>query len=430
VVTPRGDGVEPTSIPGAEEILARVADRLVASFEPRRTLSLLPSLLVPELADWCAVVLPPVMGRAEWWRCPGPSRPTEYSRMSLRSLRRVPALEAAMDGVSSPGDGELVGQLAAASWGPGESLDSVGDVVVYPLAGVPARRAALVLVRETRRGRFDVGDLEVIRRFGALAGVALAAGLANRQQQRIISVLQEPLLPRPLPPIEGVEFAAFFRPGQRMLDVSGDFYDVRADGDGRALLVVGDVCGHGIEAAVLGGRYREAVHALAGAEHRPAHLLDMLNKTMLDLGDTRFATVVMGQLRPEPGGGVALTLSSGGHPRPLVLRSDGHVEEVTIPGTLVGVLPDAHFGEAEIVLAPGETMVLYSDGLAELLGGREEAEGEGVRQVHEVLTRLSGLDPVTAASELEIHVQGFAGEADHDDATALFVRAARTEPGR
>ena len=407
-----------------DELLSRIADRLVASFEPRRTLSLLPSLLVPELADWCAVVLPPVMGRSEWWRCSGPDRPTEWSRMSQRSLRAVPALEAAMGGASSPGDADLVRELAESRWGPTEAIDQIGDVVILPLAGTPGRRPALVLVRDARSGKFAVDELAVIKHFCALAGVALAAGLANRQQQRIISVLQEPLLPRPLPTVEGVEFAAFFRPGQRMLDVSGDFYDVRSAGDDRALLVVGDVCGHGIEAAVLGGRYREAVHALAGAEHRPAHLLDMLNKTMLDLGDTRFATVVMGVLRQHERGGIALTLSSGGHPRPLILRSGGEVEEVAIQGTLVGVLPDAHFGEAEVVLRPGDTMVLYSDGLAELLGGRQEAEGEGVRQVHEVLGRLCGLDPVSAASELEIHVQRVASEADHDDATALFVRAA------
>ena len=417
---------DPAADRSGEELLARIADRLVASFEPRRTLPLLPTLLVPELADWCAMVLPPVLGRAEWWRCPGPGRPTEWSRMSQRSLRSVPALEAAMDGRSTPGDAELVLQLADAHWGPADAVENVGDVVVCPLGGLPGRRAALVLVRESGRGRFAVDDLEIIRRFSGLAGVALAAGLANRQQQRIISVLQEPLLPRPLPTVDGVELGVFFRPGQRMLDVSGDFYDVRAGADGRALVVIGDVCGHGIEAAVLGGRYREAVHALAGAEHRPAHLLDMLNKTMLDLGDTRFATMVMGQLVRD-GDGVALTLSSGGHPRPLVLRADGSVEEVAIPGTLVGVLPDAHFGEAEVMLGPGDTLVLYSDGLAELLGGRQEAEGEGVRQVHEVLSRLNGLDPVTAASELEIHVQGVASEADHDDATALFVRATGTE---
>jgi serine phosphatase RsbU (regulator of sigma subunit)/anti-sigma regulatory factor (Ser/Thr protein kinase) len=183
----------------------------------------------------------------------------------------------------------------------------------------------------------------------------------------IAETLQASILPDSLPPIPGIELGAAFTPrGGDFHEVGGDFYDVFALSDGQWLMLTGDVCGKGPEAAAVTSLCRYAVRALALREPSPAALLGDLNEVMLrHRSDGRFATVAICRLSVDDKGAHAV-LALGGHPQPLVLHADGSVESVGLPGTLVGAVRVEHFGEEEIVhLQPGDALIFYTDGVTE-----------------------------------------------------------------
>jgi serine phosphatase RsbU (regulator of sigma subunit) len=243
-------------------------------------------------------------------------------------------------------------------------------------------------------------------------------------------VLQESLAAPRLPETPGVEWGAAYRPARETLRVGGDFYEV-VGGTGRSersAFLLGDVCGKGIEAAVLSGRVRQSWHALRLLEDQPGRLLDLLNTALLDAVATRdeplrFATMVLGDARPLPGGGVALRLATGGHPQPLVLRVDGTVEPVPVAGMLVGGLREARFGEADVVLAPGDTCLLYSDGVVEARGS---GDFFGEERLAATLPRCAGAPAAVVCEHLEQTVVSWLDGHDHDDVALLAIRAPRS----
>jgi serine phosphatase RsbU (regulator of sigma subunit) len=183
----------------------------------------------------------------------------------------------------------------------------------------------------------------------------------------IAETLQASILPASLPPIPGIELGAAFTPrGGDFHEVGGDFYDVFALSDGQWLMLTGDVCGKGPEAAAVTSLCRYALRALALREPSPAALLGDLNEVMLrHHTDGRFATVAICRLGIDDDGAHAL-LALGGHPQPLVLHTDGSVETVGLPGTLVGAVRVEKFGEeASVHLQPGDALIFYTDGVTE-----------------------------------------------------------------
>jgi serine phosphatase RsbU (regulator of sigma subunit) len=150
------------------------------------------------------------------------------------------------------------------------------------------------------------------------------------------------------------------------MEVGGDFYDVFALDDGAWTVVIGDVQGKGAEAAAVTALARYTVRAVAGRSPSPAAALAALNEEMLRQNpDRRFVTAVLARLELREGGGARLVVASGGHPPPLLLRAGGGAEVVHCPGTLLGVEPGARSVDHEIDLAPGDTLVLYTDGVTE-----------------------------------------------------------------
>lgn len=134
--------------------------------------------------------------------------------------------------------------------------------------------------------------------------------------------------------------------------VGGDFYDVHpapVEGDA-SLVVLGDVCGKGLQAAVMTGKIRNTMHALLPMADDHHRMLSLLNTSLLNTENARFATMVLASAA-RTGGSVELRLTSAGHPAPLILRSDGRVEEVSTRGTLVGVLPSLATETARVTLA-------------------------------------------------------------------------------
>ncbi len=160
-------------------------------------------------------------------------------------------------------------------------------------------------------------------------------------------------------------------------DVGGDFYDVFALHPDLWMACIGDVCGKGAPAASVTGLARYTLRALALSQEDPIDLLSGLNRAMLGQRDTQtFCTVCCARIevtRDE----ATVTLSAGGHPRPVVLRADGTVELVGAYGTLLGVFPEITLSEAKRSLAPGDSIVFYTDGL-EASGGDAEEQAKKI----------------------------------------------------
>ncbi|WP_410571231.1 PP2C family protein-serine/threonine phosphatase [Amycolatopsis sp. cmx-4-61] len=237
--------------------------------------------------------------------------------------------------------------------------------------------------------------------------------------QRLARTLQQTLLPPALAEVPGVQVAAYYHPASAD-EVGGDFYDLfPLTGDGWGFFL-GDVSGKGAPAAVVTSLARYTLRAAAVLDPDPATVLDRLNTVLHQEyrgSDPRYCTVIQGRIRPGAGG-AAVTLATGGHPPALLIRADGTSAFLPGPGgQLVGALPRARFAVAEVLLAPGDTLLLYTDGLT-------EARTEGrVRYSEEQLQEhLTGLAPTTAPDVVTAVTGLLAGFGDGvEDDTALLA---------
>ncbi|MBJ6613541.1 PP2C family protein-serine/threonine phosphatase [Streptomyces sp. I4(2020)] len=191
---------------------------------------------------------------------------------------------------------------------------------------------------------------------------------ADRAQLReALAVLQRSLLPDTLPDLPGVETAGYYHTASPM-ELGGDFYDLFALDDTRTAFFLGDVCGKGPQAAALTSLTRYTLRAAMIQDADPVDDLRTLNKALMARytgDDPRYCTAVAGVFE-RAGDTLEVRLASGGHPPALVLRADGTAEFLsTLGGMLVGVLPTAQFVEVSTVLGPGDTLLLYTDGLTE-----------------------------------------------------------------
>ncbi|WP_244892773.1 PP2C family protein-serine/threonine phosphatase [Mycobacterium asiaticum] len=181
------------------------------------------------------------------------------------------------------------------------------------------------------------------------------------------AVLQQTLLPPVLPRIEGLSLAAHYHPASPRR-VGGDFYDVFPLGDNRWAFFVGDVEGHGVEAAVATSLIRYTLRSAALHYRDPTLGLAELNAVLMrELAPRRFCTVLFGTLEPPAdGSGCRVTMATGGHPPALLLDPAGGAEEVRSPdGMLVGMIENAVFDACVIHLRPGQTLLFYTDGIVE-----------------------------------------------------------------
>jgi serine phosphatase RsbU (regulator of sigma subunit)/uncharacterized protein YigA (DUF484 family) len=240
---------------------------------------------------------------------------------------------------------------------------------VRSLMGVPlmseGRLLGVLHVGTREPHSFTAEDLEFLLRVSDRTALAIRNAQLYDERDRIARTLQESLLPGRLPEIPGIELGAAYRPAGFAVDVGGDFYDVFDTGDGGWAAVIGDVCGKGADAAALTGFARHAVRTAALRDRRPSEILHTINEAMIRQDfSPQFMTMAYVRVRPGPQD-TRLTVASGGHPLPLVVRNDGTVETAGSPGTLVGVFDDPELVDAPADLKPGESLVLYTDGVVE-----------------------------------------------------------------
>ncbi|GGX81063.1 hypothetical protein GCM10010515_55760 [Streptomyces fructofermentans] len=248
--------------------------------------------------------------------------------------------------------------------------------------------------------------------------------------QDALAVLQQSLLPDILPVLPGVETAASYHTASPDR-LGGDFYDVFPLDGKRFGFFLGDVCGKGPQAAAVTSLTRYTLRTAALHDPDPVTALTTLNKVLHERyaagsGDPRYCTVVFGTLEPDPDTGqVAVRIASGGHPPAIVTRADGTADFLPTPGgLLVGVLPSAQFTAATTTLAPGDTLLLYTDGITEARTGPDRTSLYGDQALLSFASDHAGKPASALIEALTALLQRFGDGLDDD--TALLALGAPT----
>ena len=239
---------------------------------------------------------------------------------------------------------------------------------------------------------------------------------SEEQATMLAQTLQQSLIPPGLPTIPGLALAADYRPAGDGSQVGGDFYDVLPLDRGRWCMLLGDVSGKGAQAAVVTTLCRYTARALAfGADH-VSEVLTELNQVLCRNDTERFVTITIAILSPADDGW-RVQLGVGGHPPPLLVDQARTVAPLHAPGSLVGIFPHAEFGERELLLRPGSSLLFYSDGVT------EARDGTGVYGDDRLAATAAGLgpDPDVLVRGLVEDVLTFQGGWASDDIAVLAV---------
>ncbi len=409
--------------------LAEASAELGTSLDYGATLSRIAALAVPRLADVFTLYLMEggrisLVGLAH-------TDPSRVDAMREVLLSRPPSL----DDPTGTGAVLRTGQRTVFSTVPDDLWDRFTLDPQYPdvLRSMALSSAAIVPV--TARGRtigalglamtgreFDAEGLTLAEELAARAGAAIDNARLFDQRTTALRMLQASLLPPELPHIDGLDLGARYQAGSAGLDVGGDFYDVFPLFGDRHLVLLGDVCGRGVEAANTAMLIRHVIRAAAVNLHSPAAILTHLNEVLLrqagaDGSDPRFCTAIVAVVHPRVDGRVAVTLTLGGHPEPLLRAVDGGLRPVGVPGSVVGATAEVAFSDADVVLGPGEKLVCFTDGATERRHGRTFFGDEGLAAV----LRDAAGDADSVAARVVEAVAGFAPGELADDLAVLVL---------
>ena len=407
------------------EYLARASDLLAGSLNPSATLSQVARLAVPQLGDWAFVELLQPSGAIT--REVIVHRDPARERWARELADRYPLDPDAPYGsakVIRTGEPELLPEITdemlEAVAADAEHLDVLRKVGLRSGMVVPLRARGRVLgdiaLASAESGRrFSGEDLAMAQQLADRCAVALDNARLFAERSYIAKTLQEGLLPAALPEIPRVELAVEYRAGTLETDVGGDFYDVFAAGDSW-VFVTGDVVGKGAQAAAITGLARHTLRAAAQYERSPADMLRVLNRAMLRqfTDDEQFCTVAVAALH-----GQQLRVASGGHPLPLVLRRTGDVHAAGRPGALIGVLDDPPLQDETITLSPGDTVLLYTDGITDAHG----VQGRfGAERLAALLAMLVAIPPAQVVERIDRAVAAHRTGPPTDDSALVAFR--------
>lgn len=230
------------------------------------------------------------------------------------------------------------------------------------------------------------------------------------------SEILDNILPTELPTVPGYGLVAHLEP---CFEVGGDLYDARLLPDGRLAFCVGDVSGKGLGAALLVTQILSLTRFMVGEGWEPAPLVTRLNREIfLTTDHLRFATSFWGYL--EPGSG-RLDCVNAGHNQPLLVRADGTCETCATGGLPVGVLEDSDYASTGVELAPGDLLVLFSDGIPEAVNDADEEYGE--ERFAALLAANRGRPLVDVIGTVLDELARFRGQAPvGDDVTLVLLR--------
>ncbi|MEW1749209.1 SpoIIE family protein phosphatase [Streptomyces angustmyceticus] len=274
---------------------------------------------------------------------------------------------------------------------------------------------------------FTPDERSVLTTVARMLAQALARAGVQEEQQELALGLQRSMMPTVQPDIPGMTVAARYVPTGGGLEVGGDWYDMIPLPSGRIALVIGDVQGHDVRAAGLMGQLRIALRAYASEGHHPDAVLSRASRFLAGINETelrghgedqRFATCLYIEVDPATG---LLDIARAGHPDPAIRLSDGTMLiRQTAGGLPLGIVPDTDYPTTRLVLEPGETMMVCTDGLIET-GGHDLETGwarlRGVIEAHE-----SGEDGESLEQLADALVQAVHGPPSHHTTGPLVDR--------
>jgi sigma-B regulation protein RsbU (phosphoserine phosphatase) len=275
---------------------------------------------------------------------------------------------------------------------------------------------------------FDQDDLELFLALCSMAAIALENAKMHQQileKQRLVKdmefarTVQESFLPQKAPEIQSYRFSAHYTPA---LEVGGDFYDFIHIDKSRTGIVIGDVSGKGVPAALFMAKLGSDMRTLAFTEQSPAGALMKLNDLLAERSRRgMFATLLYIELDAPKG---KLTLSNAGHLPPIVKKADGSLAKLgAASGAPLGMLPGMQFSQETAVIHPGDTVVLYTDGIVEAMNAKEELYGY---ERFESLLQKSTSEPGGLKETIIADVNRFTGlSAQHDDMTLVCFGAVK-----
>ncbi|MFE5852648.1 SpoIIE family protein phosphatase [Streptomyces sp. NPDC056500] len=405
--------------------LAEASNVLLASLNTDRCMTATARLAAEYLADVAVVVAPASGGKLPL--ALGVAGQDVSHALVAADPSQLPGLSEALQGFP-PVPSRWIDPANLPDWTvPPDYSETIRSVVVTPLPGHGVPAGALILLRTTDHAQFSENEEIFARLFAARAGAALSASRLYSEQSAITQTLMRDLLPPRLHRLNGVEIAGGYRAADASERVGGDFYDAHPGStpDDASLVILGDVCGKGLDAAVLTGKIRNTLQALMPMADDHERMLQLLNGALLSSHHTRFATLVMASVKRTENQ-VQLRLTSAGHPAPLVVRMDGSVEEVPTRGTLIGALPTIEVHSVETVLQPGEICVLYTDGFTEARGGPVGDELFGDDRLKRVLSECAAMPGEAVVERIQMLASQWVRGASHDDMAAIAISAPLT----
>jgi GAF domain-containing protein/anti-sigma regulatory factor (Ser/Thr protein kinase) len=410
---------------GARErltFIAKASELLSASLELDQTLQQVAMLAVSSLADWCSIEL--LDDDRSLRNAATAHVDPEKVRLAQALRERYPIDPddpAGVPNVIRTGRSELYAEITDELLVRGardeehlELMRGLGlrSVLIVPLTARGRTLGAITLVSAESGHTYGVDDLRFAEDLAHRAAVAVDNSRLYSREHRAAVTLQQSLLPRQLPEVAGVEFAARYLPATSELDVGGDWYDAIPLGDGSVGVAVGDVVGHGVEAAAVMGQFRNALRAYVLDGRGPDAAVERLNRLTRTFDQNDMATLVYVVLDTASGG---FRFVRAGHPPPLILHPDGQVSQLNGQGALpVGVAPNVRYPATAMKLEPGATLLLYTDGLVERRG---EPLEDGIGKLERVLAEAP--EPL---EELCDHLlAALAAEAERDDDICILA---------
>jgi PAS domain S-box-containing protein len=404
----------------AQGLLADASSVLASSLDYRTTLQQVAELVVPRLADWCAVTIadddlleqvaaahvdPALDDLARDYATRWPSRVTGAGGVPevFRSGEPLLIPEVTPDVLAAQPDPEQR-----------EALQRLGlfSVLAVPMATPDRILGVLALVTAQSRRRFTEADLELARELGRRAATAIENARLYTQLERVATTLQSSLLPPDLPEVPGWSLSSLYLPAGGETEVGGDFYDVFPTAAGW-MAVMGDVVGRGPAAASLTAMGRYTLRTAGTLVGTPTLGLARLNENLRERGDMALCTAAVVLLRDN---GSPASLVCAGHPLPYLIRG-GEVRAVGRIGPLLGAFEHGQWTSAALELERGDVLVLYTDGV---LDARGSAGRFGESRLEATLAGVTSADD--AVERIRAALLEFAGSEQDDDVAVLAMQ--------
>jgi PAS domain S-box-containing protein len=377
------------------DLLMRTGALLSATRDRDELLQHAARLVLPALGDWAVVLTAAERGALQVVAAVHSDDAHSAPMGRLRDMRVSPQRPVSVQLAHRVGRARLVADLEAelALWRDepmGEVLAelSPGALLAAPLTSAERRLGVLLIGRDRDRPPFDNRAVATLNELAGRLGLALRNAELSAYEHSVAETLQRAVLPDRLPDLPHLSLAVRYLPASEGLDVGGDWYDAFRLHGSLVGLVVGDVVGHNVGSASLMGQLRNILRAYALCATDPVRALADTNSALRRLVPDALATVCYGVLDTDTG---QFTYASAGHPPPLVITEHGQprwLDESN--GLMLGVADDLDISMSSLMLRPGDSLLLYTDGLVE---DHLRDLSEGMRILTDTLAGLDNPEP-------------------------------------